>query len=327
MKNFKRTFAIVLVALMLLGTSVSASSRYYSDWFDLDRINAIDVHEDLRDDATREEVGLLIAELCDNLGLLPSRAVQDFDDERDFISAKSYKLISRLTSCKGIFVGYPDGDFKPENYITRAEAVTVILRTVNYFNLETENYSRGQAFRDVEGHWAEEYCIDAYKKGLVSGRGNGYFDPDSEITREEIITILVNLMGESNNPLISAIDKVFGLEFENPIAIEDEDEDRYYDDDRYYDNDRYYDDDEYEEATKRPVIGTGTPSSTTSRPSYTTNNQKPDRPEVDLTTTRPSVGNSTEINGLPERPVVGEPSTSRPPVDTSTNGLPDRPIF
>ncbi|MBE5821314.1 MAG: S-layer homology domain-containing protein [Clostridiales bacterium] len=347
----KMFFAIVLVAAMLvMGTTAAfAASRNYSDWFDLDRINAVDVDEDLTDEANREEVALLIAELCDELGLLPSSRVMDFDDDNDFMSSSSYKMITRLSST-GIVNGYPDGEFKPENEITRAEALTMVLRTVDYFALETENYRRGSSFTDTEGHWAEVYCDRAYEQGLVSGRGNGRFYPDDEITREEIITILVNLMGESNNPLIAAIDTIYDLEFDN--SYNDDDDDYYnsrYDDDRYNDryNNRYdddddyygrYDDDDYEERTERPVVDTGdySPSSSNSNNSSynNSNNSRPERPTVNLTTNNDDDDTTTSNGSRPSRPVVDTTSdeevpTSRPSVDvdndTASSSRPSRP--
>lgn len=320
----KKIFA-TLVAVMLVvsfGTSAFAASRNYSDWFDLDRINAIDVDEDLRDEATREEVALLIAELCDELELLPSSRTLDFDDERDFMSSASYKMVTRLSST-GIVTGYPDGSFGPENDITRAEALTMVLRTVDYFSLETETYRRGSSFTDTEGHWAEVYCDRAYEQGLVSGRGNGRFYPDDEITREEIITILVNLMGESNNPLVAAIDMIYDLEFDN--AYYEEEDNRYYDDDRY--NDRYYGSnnryDDYDERTERPVVNTGSSNSSSSSFSSSNNSTRPERPVVDLTG---SSSSSTSDGSKPARPVVDTTTTEsssvsveRPTVDVDSD--------
>jgi hypothetical protein len=324
---FFATMVVVMLLVSLGCTAFAASnSRNHSDWFDLDRINAVDVDEDLTDEATREEVALLIAELCDELELLPSSRVLDFDDDDDFQSSSSYKMITRLSST-GIVCGYPDGCFGPENDITRAEALAMVLRTVDYFSLETETYRRGASFTDTQGHWAEVYCDRAYEQGLVSGRGNGRFYPDDEITREEIITILVNLMGESNNPLVAAIDTIYDLEFDNAYYEEDRNN-KYYDDDRYDDryygsNNRYDDDDDYEERTERPVVNTGNSSSSNSSSTSVNNNNRPERPVVD--TTSNSSNDTTTSNGSrPSRPVVDTTTTDsssveRPTVDVDSD--------
>lgn len=329
-------FATLVATMLLVGSTVSAARNNYSDWFDLDRINAIDVDEDLTDEASREEIGLMIAHLCNSYDALPSKAILDFDDDKDFMSSKSKKTIEELSST-GIVCGYPDNTFRPENDITRAEALTIILRTVDYLSLETESYRRGSSFSDTEGHWAEVYIERAYEQGLVSGYGNGRFYPDDEISREEVITILVNLMGESNNPLIAAIDEVYDLEFDNPINTPDRD---YYDDD---DDDRYNkydDDDEYEEKIERPVVNTGS-SKTTNNNNNTSSStsgssKRPTRPVVDTTKNDDNIINtgSNATGGKPTRPVVdtttnSTPSTSRPTVDVdeqeTVNSRPTRP--
>lgn len=323
----KRIFA-TMVAIMLvvsLAMPAFAASRNYSDWAEeiLERLNAVDSETNLTKDASREEIALIIAYLCDSFDLLPSRATIDFDDDDDFQSSSSYKKIARGTST-GIFCGYPDGEFKPENDITRAEAITMILRMVDYLSLETDNYRRGNSFTDTEGHWAEAYCQRAYEQGLVSGRGNGRFYPDDEITREEVLTIMANLMGESNNPLIAAIDAVYGLVVKNSTystSRYDDDDDRYYNSsNRYYD-----DDDDYEEKIERPVVNTG--SSNSSSGSSNSSSKRPERPIVDLTVDDDD-DNKTISNGSsrPSRPVVDTTTTEstssssveRPTVDVDT---------
>lgn len=298
----KNVFATI-VALVLVGcmfsVTASAASRNYSDWFDLDRINAVDVEEDLTDEASREEVALLLAYLCDEHELLPSKALMDFDDEDDFDSSKSYKLVTRLSST-GIVYGYPSGDFGPEDDITRAEALTMVIRTVDYLGIETEAYRKsGSSFTDTEGHWAEVYVERAYNQGLVSGRGNGRFYPDEEITREEIITILVNLMGESNNPLVAAIDEIYDLEFDNSYNDDDD-----YDDDNRSSSSR-------NKRPERPVVSVDDDDDDDEN--ATSNGSRPKRPVVDTTNSssstsveRPTVDDETESSSSsrPTRPTV-----------------------
>lgn len=355
-KNIFATLVAMLLVLVM-GTTCFASSRNYSDWFDLDRINAISCETNLTRKASREEVALLVAYLADELDALPSQKFKDFIDDDDFISTSSYKMVQRLSST-GIVTGYPGDVFGPQNDITRAEALAIILRTVDYFGLETNEsrYRNGENyFTDTADHWAAEYCERAYREELVNGRGGRRFYPDADITREEIITILVNLMGESNNPLISAIDKVYDLEFDNstrtdvdrPVSRQSRSS-RYYDDDYYYD--RYYDDRDYDDRTERPTVDTGSSSSRTSTSSKKSSSssskstqKEPERPVVDL-----SGYESVSSYEEPERPVVdltGAPSvstsntsssssvslstveTERPSVSLSTGSYeePDRP--
>ena len=46
------------------------------------------------------------------------------------------------------------------------------------------------AFTDLEGHWAEEAVMSLAQKGIVSGKGEGIFDPDGKVTRAEITKMI-----------------------------------------------------------------------------------------------------------------------------------------
>ena len=53
----------------------------------------------------------------------------------------------------------------------------------------------GVAFKDVSGHWAEEFILQAGERSLVQGY-NGAYRPDDSMTRAEFVTILWRAMGE-----------------------------------------------------------------------------------------------------------------------------------
>lgn len=89
----------------------------------------------------------------------------------------------------GIIAGYPDGAFKPDNNITRAE-FTVIL--VKAFNLQAED---GKLFADTAGHWAQDYIATAQVLGIANGYDDDYFGPDDLITREQMAVMLVKAAG------------------------------------------------------------------------------------------------------------------------------------
>ena len=82
-----------------------------------------------------------------------------------------------------ILKGYPDGSFRPNAPITRAEFAAIASR---YEKLE-----KGEAkFTDIdERHWAYPEVASAYKKGWINGYPDGSFKPENHITREEVVTI------------------------------------------------------------------------------------------------------------------------------------------
>lgn len=85
----------------------------------------------------------------------------------------------------GAISGYPDGTFKPDNNITRAEFATVLVKA---FQLEPQS---GKIFKDTAGHWAQETISTAASYGIVSGYSADTFGPDDLITREQMAVMVV----------------------------------------------------------------------------------------------------------------------------------------
>jgi len=87
---------------------------------------------------------------------------------------------------RGIITGYPDGSFAPYDTITRAEFAAVIVRALG---LEAGANTAG--FTDVpDGSWFYDYARTAFGYGLILGRGEGAFDPEGLITRQEAAVML-----------------------------------------------------------------------------------------------------------------------------------------
>lgn len=99
---------------------------------------------------------------------------------------------------RGAISGYPDGSFKPDSGITRAEFTTVLVKAFNLSNL------KGKAFTDTSGHWAQDYIAIATAAGIVGGYNDRTFGPDDPITREQMAVMVVKAAGltlvtEENN--------------------------------------------------------------------------------------------------------------------------------
>lgn len=55
-------------------------------------------------------------------------------------------------------------------------------------NIEEPDYNYTYAFEDIQNHWARESIEKLYKKGIISGRDDGFY-PDDPMTRAELATI------------------------------------------------------------------------------------------------------------------------------------------
>jgi len=95
--------------------------------------------------------------------------------------------VSTMTNAD-VLRGTPDGAFRPNAAITRAEFAAVLAR---FF--EENGYEQNNVFADTAGHWAEEYINRLASFGWVQGSGNGTFNPDELITRAEAAA-MVNRM-------------------------------------------------------------------------------------------------------------------------------------
>ncbi|TEB08467.1 Cellulosome-anchoring protein precursor [Pelotomaculum schinkii] len=84
----------------------------------------------------------------------------------------------------GCISGYPDLTFRPNNPITKAEFVTLL---VNAFKLAPRNSN--ETF--TNGHWARDSIATAAANGIVNGYDTGTFGPDDLITREQMAMMIV----------------------------------------------------------------------------------------------------------------------------------------
>jgi hypothetical protein len=89
---------------------------------------------------------------------------------------------------KDIIKGYPDGTFKPDQAITRAEFAALLNKA---FDLQPVRANR--KFKDVSNkNWARAVIQKAYQSGFLAGYPNGTFAPNQNIIRIQSLVSLVN---------------------------------------------------------------------------------------------------------------------------------------
>lgn len=99
----------------------------------------------------------------------------------------------------GIINGVSADQFAPNDYVTRAQFATMLAYA---YNADLTQYKAATSFRDVSvSAWYAPQVEWAYQKGLIKGRGDGLFCPESYITREEA-AVLVNRYAESEDSRI-----------------------------------------------------------------------------------------------------------------------------
>ncbi len=97
----------------------------------------------------------------------------------------AYEGINKLVG-EGIIIGYPDGTFKPEGNITRAELVKIVNMVFEFTEIE-----EATDFTDVKAEdWFFDNVLIAQQAGYIVGYPDGTFKPNGLITREEFCKIL-----------------------------------------------------------------------------------------------------------------------------------------
>ncbi len=112
---------------------------------------------------------------------------ENFTHQNDFsdVAADAWYCSSVSTlSRMGIIAGYPDGTFRPNAPITRAEFAAIATRFDNNGDKTPVN------FTDIIGHWAEGEITVAANHGWVSGYGDNTFRPQNQITRAETMSLV-----------------------------------------------------------------------------------------------------------------------------------------
>ena len=94
----------------------------------------------------------------------------------------------RALAQKGIVVGYPDGTYRPDQLVTRAEFAAVLNKA---FDLPATRESK--RFRDVpDNYWGRDAIDKAYRAGFIAGYPNNTFAPNQNVLRIEALVALVN---------------------------------------------------------------------------------------------------------------------------------------
>ncbi len=138
--------------------------------------------------------GLAVSITLGSVQTLKVFASSDISDNY-FAKAQIDKFIS-----EGIIKGYPDGTFKPNNSITRAEFVKIINKAFGFTKVGTKS------FKDIkEDAWYTNDIKIAVEKGYINGFEDNTFRPNEEITREQmakILGVILNISGDGKTDFL-----------------------------------------------------------------------------------------------------------------------------
>lgn len=114
--------------------------------------------------------------------------------------------------------GYPNGSFKPNATITRAEAASIFYRLLTDSTRKTYSTTYN-TFKDVPAKaWYNTAVSTMAKLGIVNGGSDGYFRPSDPITRAEIAAMIARCDGNSYGNAYTNFSDVKGHWAANYIA-------------------------------------------------------------------------------------------------------------
>jgi len=170
-------------------TTVPAPSEWASKDIDLAyAVGIADTNKDYiyKNNITREEFCELIYNLINVLGTDIEDASEDFADTDN-------KSVAALFTM-GIINGKNATEFAPNDYLTREEAATIIVRMVNKVvpMAATEEYFNYEDISEVS-EWASDSIQYISNLGFMNGVGNNNFAPKDKYTTEQAIATLVRV--------------------------------------------------------------------------------------------------------------------------------------
>ncbi len=135
---------------------------------------------------TRAEFAKLIVRANDWTLVIPAKP--SFKDVNMGFWAYAYVETAKA---RGVITGYPDGTFRPEAPVRRAEVASMLVRTEGY----QINIIGGKIFLDVPPeHWAFQSIMTARNVALIEGYPGNVFKPENRTSRAEAAKLIFNTL-------------------------------------------------------------------------------------------------------------------------------------
>ncbi|RQW12835.1 hypothetical protein EH198_05610 [Paenibacillus rhizophilus] len=149
-------------------------------------------------DITRAEFAAIIVR---GLGLKLVSAAAPFSDVQQ---SDWYNDIIQTSYAYNLISGFEDGTFRPNDKITREQAMTIIAKAMTITDLKAKLPSKAagevlSSFADANkiSGWAKNSAADCLQAGIISGRNSSQLSPKDNITRAEVAAMIQRLLQKS----------------------------------------------------------------------------------------------------------------------------------
>ncbi len=97
----------------------------------------------------------------------------------------------------GVFQGFPDDTFRPDENMTRAQAAKIIAYLIGKgADVDEADAEVTTIFPDLPaGHWAAGYINICVDMGVYEGFPDGTFKPEEKVTQRQLAVLLLRVLG------------------------------------------------------------------------------------------------------------------------------------
>jgi hypothetical protein len=89
---------------------------------------------------------------------------------------------------QGVIDGYPDGTFKPDQAVTRAELAKMFSKSLGCQQVS------GSKYPDIDGHWAAQYMNAMTERKVMNSFNDGNFQPEKAVNRAQLTTFIARIL-------------------------------------------------------------------------------------------------------------------------------------
>jgi len=92
----------------------------------------------------------------------------------------------------GLVSGHPDGTYRPDDPVNRAQMAVFLLRAKNKDDLSYQPPpASGGVFTDIDGHWAQAWIEELASQGIAAGHPDGTYRPDDFVKHSHMSVFLI----------------------------------------------------------------------------------------------------------------------------------------
>ncbi|WP_165972400.1 cadherin-like beta sandwich domain-containing protein [Paenibacillus piri] len=149
-------------------------------------------------DITRAEFAAIVVRA---LGLKPENGATTFSDVK---ATDWYNGVINTAHAYHLISGFEDATFRPNDKITREQAMVIIAKAMTITNLKAKLHVQSteetlRSYRDAAeaSPWAQSSIVDSVQSGIVSGRSGTELVPKDYMTRAEVAAIVQRLLQKS----------------------------------------------------------------------------------------------------------------------------------